>query len=129
MTRGTRILPVLEGCELRWQRDGLGLFQVTKGGRDNDLRIVSVDADSLELTPLIDLAGEFSHEYWPIESNDGEYVVFGASRGTHAHEHDVADYEIFLWKRGSDPSKATRLTFHSGNDNWPSVFIEPRAKQ
>jgi Tol biopolymer transport system component len=72
----------------------------------------------------VDLDGEFSHEYWPKDSANGEYLVFGASRGKHHHEHDVADYEIFLWKVGSDPSKATRLTFHTGNDNWPDVYIE-----
>ena len=124
LTNHSAIQPVLEGCELRWWQDGSGLYQVTKGGRDDGLRIVSVSTDTLEPTTLIDLAGEFSHEYWPIESNDGRYMVFGASRGKHAHEHDVADYEIFLWRRGSDPSTATRLTFHSGNDNWPSVYIE-----
>lgn len=126
-----QVNPVLEGCELRWQRDGLGLYQVTKGGRDDGLRIVSVDPATLSSVPLtgakvetlIDLAGEFSHEYWPIESNNGDYVVFGASRGKQAHEHDVADYEIFIWKKGSDSSSATRLTFHTGNDNWPSIYI------
>ncbi|RBP49622.1 lysylphosphatidylglycerol synthase domain-containing protein [Arenicella xantha] len=123
-TGNKKIVPILEGCELRWRRDGTSLFQVTKGGRDNDLRIVSVSPDSLKIEPLIDLAGEFSHEYWPIESNDGRYIVFGASRGKKDHEHDVADYEIFLWKHGSDPSTATRLTFHTGNDNWPSVYIQ-----
>ena len=52
------------------------------------------------------------------------YMVFGASRSPKEHEHDVADYEIFLWKKGSDAGKATRLTFHTGNDNWPDVYIE-----
>ncbi|GHA03952.1 hypothetical protein GCM10008090_11540 [Arenicella chitinivorans] len=124
LTRQGAIQPVLEGCELRWWQDGSGLYQVAKGGRDNDLRIVSLSPDTLEPTTLIDLAGEFSHEYWPFESNDGRYIVFGASRGKAAHEHDVADYEIFLWRRGSDADTATRLTFHSGNDNWPSVYIQ-----
>ena len=124
LTQRSAIQPVLEGCELRWWQDGSGLYQVAKGGRDNGLRIVSLSSDTLQATTLIDLVGEFSHEYWPFESNDGRYVVFGASRGKHAHEHDVADYEIFLWRRGSDASTATRLTFHTSNDNWPSVYIE-----
>jgi len=114
---------VHEGCELRWNSDGQSLFQVAKGGTANGLRIASVNQDTLELTTLIDLDGEFSHEYWPNESNDGKYMVFGASRGKKHHEHDVADYEVFLWKVGSDPAKATRLTFHTGNENWPDVFI------
>lgn len=114
---------VYEGCELRWSLDGKHLYQVAKGGRADGLRIVNVDPTTLALTTMIDLEGEFSHEYWPKESSNGEYFVFGASRGKKDHEHDVADYEIFLWKQGSDASKATRLTFHTGNDNWPDVFI------
>ena len=62
--------------------------------------------------------------YWPKDSSNGEYMVFGASRSPKEHEHDTEDYEIFLWKVGSDSSKATRLTFHTGNDNWPDVYIE-----
>jgi len=115
--------PVYQGCELRWSLDGKQLFQVAAGGRDKGLRIVSVDPKTLEVTTKIDLEGEFSHEYWPKESANGEYFVFGASRGREHHEHDVADYEIFLWKTGSDLSQATRLTFHTGNENWPDVFI------
>jgi len=115
--------PVYPGCELRWNYNGQSLFQVAKGGNNDGLRIVSVDQETLELTTLIDLDGEFNHEYWPIDSSDGNYMVFGASRGKDHHEHDVADYEIFLWKVGSDPAKATRLTFHTGNDNWPDVYI------
>ena len=72
---------------------------------------------------MIDLIGEFSHEYWPKESNNGEYMVFGASRGSKDHEHDSKDYEIFLWKVGTDSAKATRLTFYTGNDNWPDIHI------
>ena len=114
---------VLDGCELTWSSDGRALFQITRGGREQGLRIVQLNQDDLSPTTLIDLEGEFSHEYWPKQSFNGEYLVFGASRGVEDHEHDTKDYEIFLWKMGSDYSKATRLTFHTGNDNWPDVFI------
>ena len=53
-------------------------------------------------------------------------LVFGASRSEGEHEHDQADYEIFLWQIGSDPTQATRLTFHTGNDNWPDVYINAK---
>ena len=112
------------GCELAWNYSGEKLFQVNPGGKFNDLQIISVDPDTLKSSVLIDLDGEFSHEYWPKDSSNGEYMVFGASRSEKEHEHDTQDYEIFLWKVGSDPSKATRLTFHTGNDNWPDVYIE-----
>ena len=114
---------VLDGCELTWSSDGKALFQVTRGGRDQGLRIVQVNQESLLPTTLIDLEGEFSHEYWPKQSFNGEYIVFGSSRGVQDHEHDTKDYEIFLWKMGSDPTKATRLTFHTGNDNWPDIYV------
>ena len=116
---------VLDGCELTWSSNGDALFQITRGGQygASRMRIVEVDQQSLQPTTLVDLDGEFSHEYWPKQSFNGEYLVFGASRGGPDHEHDTKDYEIFLWKMGSDSSKATRLTFHTGNDNWPDVFI------
>lgn len=128
ITDGSDHRGLYNGCELNWSTDGKRLFQVTVGGRGNGsptggLRIISVNPTTYESGTLIDLDGEFSHEYWPKDSNNGNYVVFGASRGSKDHEHDTKDYEIFLWKVGSDSSKATRLTFHTGNDNWPDVYI------
>lgn len=114
---------VHNGCEIAWNSAGTDLFQVTTGGRDSTNRVVKIDKDTLKVSSLIDLEGEFTHEYWPKESSNGEYMVIGASRSRKEHEHDVADYEIFLWKAGSQPQEATRLTFHTGNDNWPDVFI------
>jgi len=115
---------VMNGCELTWSSDGSTLFQVSPGtGGKSNLQIVTVDQETFELSTLIDLDGEFSREYWPKQSFNGEYMVFGASRSKQDHEHDTKDYEIFLWKTGSDSSKATRLTFHTGNDSWPDVHI------
>ena len=48
------------------------------------------------------------------------YTVFAASAG--GHEHDVEDYEIFLWEIGTPPETAARLTWHTANDNWPDLF-------
>ena len=114
---------VLNGCELAWNSAYTGLFQVTPSKRGSAVEIVTIDPQTLVPTPLIDLQGEFNHEYWPKDSNNGEYMVFGASRGPQDHEHDTKDYEIFLWKVGSPSDQATRLTFHTGNDNWPDVYI------
>jgi len=113
---------VMNGCELTWDSKGNSLYQVNPA--QDGLRIVRVDPKTLEPTIVVNLVDEFNHEYWPKESTDGGYLVFGASRGPKDHEHDTKDYEIFLWKLGSDPSKATRLTFHTGNDNWPDAYIE-----
>ena len=114
---------VLEGCELGWASDNVHLYQVNPNGPDGTIHIVSINPQTLKHTELINLEGEFTHEYWPKDSSNGDYMVFGASRGRDHHEHDTEDYEIFLWKVGSSPSEATRITFHTGNDNWPDVFI------
>jgi hypothetical protein len=120
-----KVRGIHNGCELSWGHGFKRLFQVhSKTGFNGSNRIVSVNSANLELQTLIDLKGEFSHEYWPQESSNGQYMVFGASRSSKEHEHDVADYEIFLWKVGSQAHEATRLTFHTGNDNWPDVFVE-----
>jgi hypothetical protein len=120
-----KVKGIHNGCELSWGHNFKHLFQVHPDtGVEGSNRIVSVDNNTLELKTLIDLKGEFSHEYWPQESSNGQFMVFGASRSRKEHEHDVADYEIFLWKVGSQAHEATRLTFHTGNDNWPDVFIE-----
>lgn len=116
-----QIRGVLDGCELNWSSDGRWLYQVGHGGRQETM-FYRIDPVSLEARPWLDLAGEFSHEYWPKDSNDGRFLVFGASRGE--HEHDVADYELFLWPIDSGIENVIRLTFHSGNDNWPDVFIK-----
>lgn len=112
---------IYEGCQIAWSSDGSYIYQVAKGGHQTN-RFMKIDPDTLELSPWLDLQGEFSHEYFPKDSWNGSHLVFAASRGD--HEHDAADYEIFLWKIDSDPGKATRLTFHTGNDNWPDVYIE-----
>ena len=72
--------------------------------------------------PWLDLPVPYSHEYFPKLNQDGRYLVLGASTG--GHEHDVADYEIFLWPVGAPADQALRLTFHSGNDNWPDIFTD-----
>lgn len=73
---------------------------------------------------LMDLPGEYSHEYFPQLSNDGEWLIWGAA--AEGHEHDRADYEIFVWKLGEPWESAVRVTYYTGNDMWPDLFIESR---
>jgi hypothetical protein len=70
---------------------------------------------------FMDMPGRRSHEYFPQFSVDGKYLVWGITQ--RGHDHDIADYEIYLWEVGEPPEKAARLTFHSGNDRWPDIFI------
>jgi len=99
---------VFNGCQISWSFDRSEIYQVTTGGTQGT-RFVQVDPETFSISPWIDLNGEFGHEYWPKDSSNGEYVVFGASRGD--HEHDQADYEMFLWKTGSKKSPQRVIFF------------------
>jgi len=68
----------------------------------------------------MDLPGRRSHEYFPAIDPSGRWLVWCATQ--YGHEHDLYDYEVYLWKIGADPKSAVRLTFHTGNDRWPDIF-------
>ncbi len=114
---------VAKGCQLTWAPNGEFLYWVDRGGRQTN-RIMRIDPHLGEARAWLDLPGRFSHEYFPKLSNDGRILVLGASAS--GHEHDVADYELFLWRVGEPASTAVRLTFHTGNDNWPDLYLHPR---
>jgi Tol biopolymer transport system component len=111
-----------EGCELNWSPDSSFLYHVghDSNNRDNNV-FYKVNPDTLERQLWFDSPSEYSHEYFPKMANTGDVLVYGASTG--GHEHDTADYEIFLWPIGSPMSNTARLSFHTGNDNWPDVFL------
>ena len=73
--------------------------------------------------PTYDLPGAYSHEYFPKISNDGRWLVWGAA--AEGHEHDRADYEIFVWEIGTPWERAVRLTHYPGNDQWPDLWVRP----
>jgi hypothetical protein len=75
----------------------------------------------------MDLPGRRSHEYFPELSSDGKWLIWAATQ--RGHDHDTADYEIYLWQVGSSPDKAVRLTHNSGNDRWPDLFLPGAASQ
>lgn len=126
--RGTYILEpkgpgrqVGGGCQLTWSPDDSFLYYVDHGGRMQNA-FYRVDAATLQKQLWFDFPGAFSHEYFPKMANQGEVMVYGASSG--GHEHDRADYEIFLWKIGSPAESAVRLTYHTGNDSWPDIYLK-----
>jgi hypothetical protein len=43
---------------------------------------------------------------------------------TRDHEHDLADFEVFLWKLGRPWEEALRITYNPANDRWPDMFVE-----
>ena len=110
-----------DGCQLSWSPDDAFLYLVDHGGHMKNA-IWKIDPATGARSMLFDQPGPWSHEYFPKLSADGRWLVFGAA--AEGHEHDTADYEIFLWKTGADPASATRLTWHTGNDCWPDICVQ-----
>ena len=111
---------IADGCQLTWSRDGSFLYFVDYGGKQKNAFYV-YEPDKDKKTLWLDLPGDYSHEYFPKLSSSEDYLIFASSTG--GHEHDAADYEIFIWQVGAQPDTASRLTFHTGNDNWPDIFV------
>jgi Tol biopolymer transport system component len=116
------------GCQINWTPDGASIYWVNptgNGGSEvfrmpmtNGKPTKELDDDQLR---FMDLPGRRSHEYFPQLSADGKWMVWGITQ--RGHDHDVVDYEIYLWEVGTAPESAVRLTHHSGNDRWPDIFI------
>ena len=111
-----------EGCQLGWAPDGRRLLMVDQGGRMRNA-IFTVDPVTRVREVFFDAEEPWSHEYFPRLSGDGAWLVYGAC--AEGHEHDGADYEIFLWRVGSPAGQAVRLTWHTGNDAWPDIWLAP----
>jgi Tol biopolymer transport system component len=120
VNRNGGVNKIARGCQVTWNRRGDALYFVGHGGKMSNAFYL-YHPDTGKSTMWLDLPGEYSHEYFPKLSNGENYLVFGASKG--GHEHDSADYEIFLWQVGAPAESAARMTFHTGNDNWPDVFL------
>lgn len=116
------------GCQVNWTPDGTAIYWMnpTGNGGSEVYRMPMKDGkptkefDDDDLK-FMDLPGRRSHEYFPQLSSDGKWMVWGITQ--RGHDHDIVDYEIYLWQVGSPPDSAVRLTHHSGNDRWPDIFI------
>jgi len=118
-----------EGCQINWFPSGDRILWVNPSGNGgSETFSVTVSGGrptkdfSYDEMRFIDIPGRRSHEYFPQLSRDGKWLVWAATR--RGHDHDIADYEIYIWQVGSPPEHAARLTFHSGNDRWPDIFIK-----
>jgi Tol biopolymer transport system component len=121
------------GCQINWTPDGKRIYWVNPTGNGGSEvfsapmqggKPVHADASEDELR-FMDLPGRRSHEYFPELSADGKWMVWAATQ--RGHDHDIADYEIYIWEVGSKPESAARLTFHTANDRWPDIFIPSAA--
>lgn len=123
------------GCQMEWFPDGKRILRMNEGQGNGGTEVLLFDLDDsgkpLERTSglsipkkmrFMDLPGRRSHEYFPRLDAKGEWLIWCATQT--GHEHDIADYEMYLWKIGTNKKKGPiRLTFHSGNDRWPDIFI------
>ena len=116
-----RFIKFGQGCEITWVPSGQEVIWV-EGGGNGGTQILKSSITHVQQTLFMDLPGQYSHEYFPRLSRDGKWLVWAASAG--GHEHDIADYEIFLWKVGTPFSQAIRLTYNAANDRWPDIFLE-----
>jgi hypothetical protein len=119
---GTRAVTPLspgQACQLTWVPGSEALLWMEAEG-NGGTRIMT-GGPGQPRGVFMDLPGAYSHEYFARASNDGRWLVWGAAAS--GHEHDRADYEIFIWPMGRPVSEAVRLTHHPGNDQWPDVYV------
>jgi len=109
------------GCELGWFPGGKRLYWVEPHGRGHT-RVMASPLKPVKPTVFVDKPGAYSHEYFVRFSQNGRWMVWAAA--AKGHEHDQADYELFLWDTTRPPAEAVRLTFDQGNDRWPDIFVE-----
>jgi Tol biopolymer transport system component len=119
-TRRAVELTRVQACQPTWFPDGRRLAWIEIEGRGGT-RVMAGNPDGTGRQELIDLPQRHSHEYFPRVANDGHWLVWGAA--AEGHEHDRADYEIFVWRIGTPPESAVRLTHHPGNDQWPDLHV------
>ena len=123
------------GCEATWFPTNDRILRVNEGQGNGGTEVLAihVSPEGKPVEPVeglsisdkirfIDLPGRRSHEYFPKLNQTGEYMVWGSTQV--GHEHDIVDYEIYVWKITADKKAATRITFNSGNDRWPDLFTE-----
>jgi Tol biopolymer transport system component len=118
-TRAVTRLSPGQACQLTWVPGSESLLWVDTQG-NGGTQIVT-GGPGRPGTVFMDLPGAHSHEYFPRVSHDGRWLAWGAAAS--GHEHDRADYEIFLWPVGRPVSEAVRLTHHPGNDQWPDIHV------
>jgi Tol biopolymer transport system component len=122
-----------DGCQVNWAPGG-SIYWVHPTGNGGS-RVVKAAMqggkpagalDAIDQMVFIDIPGRRSHEYFPQLSQDGKFLVWAATQ--RGHDHDIYDYEIYLWDTSTPAEQATRLTFHSANDRWPDIYV-PKAER
>jgi Tol biopolymer transport system component len=122
------------GCQINWFPSGTRMIRMNESTGRGGTEVLAFDVENgvpvdqdcrYEDMRFMDLPGRRSHEYFPQISRDGTWMVWCATdRG---HDHDIYDYEVHIWRIGAPAEEAARLTYHTGNDRWPDIFIMAEA--
>jgi hypothetical protein len=125
------------GCEMSWFPDSRQLLRMNEGQGNGGTEVlrctINANGEPQERIAgltipkevrFMDLEGRRSHEYFPqIDQQKGQWMVWCATQ--YGHEHDLADYEMYIWNITTDKKKGpVRLTFNTGNDRWPDIRLE-----
>jgi Tol biopolymer transport system component len=123
------------GCEISWFPDNKAVVRMNEGQGNGSTEVLKLDVDETgkpiavpsglgidKKFRFMDLPGRRSHEYFPQISQDGQWMVWCATQT--GQDHDIYDYEVYIWKIGTEQKGAVRLTFHSGNDRWPDICLK-----
>ncbi|MCB2185845.1 MAG: hypothetical protein KQJ78_05465 [Deltaproteobacteria bacterium] len=110
-----------DGCEMGFSPDGHWVMWVWNQGQGGT-SIVKSRPDQPGREVFMDLPGPYSHEYFFRLSRNMRWLVWCGSAG--GHEHDIADYEVFLWNTADPPREALRLTYNPANDRWPDIHLD-----
>lgn len=123
------------GCQITWFPDSKKILRMNEGHGNGGTEVLALDIDESgkpvqrisgltvpKDVRFMDVPGRISHEYFPKVDQTGNWLVWCATQ--YGHEHDIYDYEVFIWKIGTDQKEAVRLTFHTGNDRWPDLYLK-----
>lgn len=125
------------GCQINWFPDEKRVLRMNEGQGNGGTEVLAIPIDeqgkpTIRIRGLtvpkearfMDIPGRRSHEYFPQLDDDGQWMVWCATQ--YGHEHDMVDYEVYIWDINTDKKKdLVRLTFHSGNDRWPDIHVGP----
>jgi len=114
------IAKITGGCEPRLTSDGRYMYWV-QGPKDFRVWDTQTDEEWQMLgTPPVQ---PYNYTYFPTVSSDRQWLLYGASPGQ--HDHRTSDYEVYIqrlenWRAVGKP---VRLTFNTGTDRWPFLWV------
>ncbi|MCK5548645.1 MAG: PD40 domain-containing protein, partial [Thermoplasmata archaeon] len=118
------LIHVGKGCEPTWFPDGKSIVWIFD--RNRNTSIPHFDLATRVTKTLQDIGPPRGHEYFPVISSDGKYLLFSACRDGE-HSHEKANYQIYI--RPLDEDDPIRITFDEFTNRWASLFVEKSAEK